>query len=206
VSDQPDDLDAVRTVVDAIVKFDAGTQERVLRWVREKIGLPTTDGMKPNLGRGTDETSAAREPSKLLPASIVESQHKHGTDIKSFVTMKGPSSNNEFAATVAYYYRFEAPEADRKESISSTDLQEACRLAGRARLTDPSQTLFNAHQAGLIDKTSDRGLYRISTVGENLVAMTLPATGSSATGNRRPPTVKKSSKKTVPTKKRTKRK
>jgi hypothetical protein len=97
-------------------------------------------------------------------------------DIKSFVTSKDPKSDNQFAATVAYYYRFEAPHNERRETISAEILQEATRLSGRNRLGDPGKTLRNAKDTGYLD-VADRGEYRINTVGENLVAMTLPGQG-----------------------------
>lgn len=163
---QPDDLDAVRTIVGALEGFDAKDKQRIIRWAQEKLGL-------------------AQQPPALssLTATNVDSLTTHpaappsqGSDIKSFVEKKSPSSDMQFAATVAYYYRFEAPAHLRKESITSEDLQEACRQVGRDRLARPAQTLVNAHAQGLLDR-GERGAYSINTVGENLVAMALPSEG-----------------------------
>jgi hypothetical protein len=120
------------------------------------------------------------------------------SDIKTFVEKKNPTFDTHFAATVAYYYRFEAPEHLRKESITKEDLQEGCRQAGRERLRHPAQTLVNAHTQGLLDR-GDRGAYVINTVGENLVAMALPSDGTTKPVRRaasRPP-AKKAPKKPV---------
>jgi hypothetical protein len=38
-------------------------------------------------------------------------------------------------------------------------------------------TLNNAYQAGLLDRT-EKGIYAINSVGENLVTMTLPGRGA----------------------------
>lgn len=189
-NDKLDDLDAVRTIVDTLAKFDADTQERIIRWAREKLGLSTAAPARPERGLPVQAPSESQ-------ATTSQRQGPAGsTDIKSFVSAKNPSSNNEFTATVAYYYRFEAPEANRKDSINAEDLQEACRLAGRTRFTRPAQTLVNAHHAGLIDKAGDRGAYSISTVGENLVAMTLPSDGASNRSASAPkPSKKRSTKK-----------
>ena len=81
----------------------------------------------------------------------------------------------QFAATVAYFFAFEAPEAEQKKSITAADLMDACRKVGRDRLQNPGQTLRNACHNGLLDKAEDRGAYKINTVGENLVAVTLPS-------------------------------
>jgi hypothetical protein len=37
-----DDLEAVRAVAEALQGFDAGDQERIIRWAREKLGLVTS--------------------------------------------------------------------------------------------------------------------------------------------------------------------
>ena len=105
-----------------------------------------------------------------------------------------------FAAVVAYYHRFHAPEGERKTTINAEDLQDACRKADRERLTRQGQTLINAYHAGLLDR-SGRGEFGINSVGENLVAMALPepADGTSS------PKVRKSKTKPKPAKMKQKR-
>jgi hypothetical protein len=95
--------------------------------------------------------------------------------MKTFVATKAPKSDVQFAATVAYYYRFEAPAASRRETIDGDTLQEAARLAGRSRLGNPRATLSNAKTLGYLDGNAP-GEFSINSVGENLVAMTLPGT------------------------------
>jgi hypothetical protein len=175
VADKPDDLDAVRKLVEVLSAFDAGDQERIIRWAREKLGLPAE-----GLGHADGEKRQAKDP---------EDSGQGGSsgpkDIRTFVTEKNPTSDNQFAATVAHYYRFVAPQAARKEFITADDLQQACRLTGRNRLPRPAQTLINAHTNGLLDKGANRGEYGISTVGENLVAVSLPASAAGADPRRR---------------------
>lgn len=170
MSSKPDDLEAVRIIVNTLSAFDATEQERILRWSREKLGLPT-DAQ----GSAAVNTQTSIAPQPPTYGALASRSRNTAADIKSFIAEKIPSSDTQFAAAVAYYYRFEAPEAARKETITADDLQEACRLAGRSRIQKPAQTLINAHNGGLLDKAGDRGTYSISTVGENLVAMTLPS-------------------------------
>jgi hypothetical protein len=120
-------------------------------------------------------TSAAEAP---VPVSD-QTHARAKMSIRDFVNSKSPTKDTHFVATVAYYYQFLAPDGERKDFISSADLQEACRLVSRKRLTHPGQTLRNAHTGGLMDKGSALGQYTLSTVGENLVAMTLPMSGNS---------------------------
>ena len=98
---------------------------------------------------------------------------------------KKPRSDIQFATATAYYYRFEASPDQRKDSINAEVLQDAARLAARARFAHPVMTLTNAKNQGYIDQAG-RGAYRINSVGENLIAMTLPSTNESLPGSKRP--------------------
>jgi hypothetical protein len=95
-------------------------------------------------------------------------------DIKRFIEVKKPRNDVQYAAAVAYYYRFEAPPSEKKDAITGEDLQASTRLSGHDRFKSPLQTLNNAHNLGLLDRGQERGTFVINTVGENLVAMTLP--------------------------------
>lgn len=196
---KPDDLEAVRTIAAALSGFSPEEQERILRWVREKVGLapaqrtlPETRTPQPPL-----PVALARPPqlpdSPLAPASV--------KDLKTFVIDKNPRSDVQFVATVAYFYRFEAPPEQRKNEIDAATLQDACRLAGRARLPHPSMTLTNAKNQGFIDKGTKAGKYSINSVGENLVAMTLPGQADGSPKGKKPKKPKKPAKKIIRKKK-----
>jgi len=169
--DQTNDVfDAMRVVVGALENFSASDQQLVLRFVQEKLGLVTQQKQLESRSQ-VAEVSHAPTNAPSLGSS---------TDIKSFVEWKAPDSDVQFAATVAYYYQFEAPADHKKDSITVGDLLDACRKVNRSRPNAPAQTLINAHQRGLLDKTGDKGTYKLSTVGENLVAVALPSDGPSA--------------------------
>lgn len=183
--DQANDVfDAMRVVVGALQDFSSQDQQLVLRFVQEKLGLIAQPRQVEPHSQSADALHT--------PAS--NSSPGTSADIKSFVEKKAPDSDVQFAATVAYYYQFEAPADQRKGSITVTDLLDACRKVNRNRPNAPAQTLINAHQRGLLDKTGDKGTYRLSTVGENLVAVALPSDGSS-TQNSKKRKARKSAKK-----------
>jgi hypothetical protein len=164
--DPKDDLAAVRTIAEALTGFDPKEQERILRWVREKVGLSVSPV----------PTELSRLPTgSVIVSGSVDTKVSPVTDLKSFVSEKNPKNDVQFAATVAYYYRFVAPNEHRKGEITSTDLQEACRLVGRERFSVPGQTLRNAHNLGLLNKGNESGSFAINSVGENLVDVTLPS-------------------------------
>lgn len=169
MSQQIDDLEAVRVLVSTLEKFEKTDQERIIRWAREKLGL--------NIIQQPVNSTTTQIPTQ----SYSQTPENRAQDLKSFINEKNPSSDMQFAATVAYYYKFEAPENQRKDSVDSDTLQDAARLANRKRLANPGQTLINASFNGLLDKTDAKGVYKINTVGENLVAMTLPQNSGSKT-------------------------
>lgn len=174
MTEKKDDLEAVRKVVEALEGFKSEEIDRIIRWAREKLGFAS----------GTPGVSTPPSHSTQQQPPVGRSESKPKTDIKTFVDTKNPKSDMHFAVTIAYYYRFEAPEDQRNEEITGDDLQEACRQVGRKRLKDPGQTLRNTHFHGLLDKGDKPGAFSINAVGENLVAMTLPVRGTSETVSR----------------------
>lgn len=170
-----DEYDAMRAVVGALEKFSVPDRQRILRYVSEKLGFSAAPAA-PAARHG----DVSQETTSAAPAAVGDS-----TDIKAFIERKSPTSDAQFTAAVAYYYRFEAPQSARKDSINADDLQDACRKVGRPRFHRPAQTLVNAHSQGLLDKSGDRGSYTLSTIGENLVAVALPASGTPAPARNR---------------------
>lgn len=163
-----DDIEALRVIIDALTQFESKDQERIIRWASEKLGLTTVRAPHLTASQAPQASHTAGQQPAAPPGEVHRVK-----DIRSFIESKQPQSDNQFAAAVAYYYRFEAPEIERKSDISAADLQDATRKAGRSRLGDPDKTLRNAEGRGYLDKV-DRGRFALSTVGENLVAMTLP--------------------------------
>jgi len=157
----PDEFDAARIIVKTLEAFGAEDQTRILRWAAERLGLPQP------------QTSQPPPPSTSPPSETPQARLPGAIDIKSFVDSKKPKNDSQFAAVVAYYNRFEAPE--KKDSIQVADLLDACRKVNYPRPPAPGQTLRNAANAGLLDK-AERGAFSINSVGENLVAVTLPVT------------------------------
>ncbi len=179
-----DKFEATRIVTETIQEFDPKDQAMIFRWVAETLGLP-----EPFHGSGTAVNRFAQTPQP--PAGFEAVTGSAAQDIQSFVKAKNPRSDVQFAATVAYYHQFVAPESERKASISKSDLVEACRKARWEIPLNPSFTLNNAFNAGLLDRP-EKGSFSLNAVGENLVALTLPGTSKSgehsspANGRKRP--------------------
>lgn len=143
-------------------------REMVLRWAREAVGLP----IQTVLGHAQQLSTQELKKAPVEGSGSVGLAPRQ-TTLRDFVAEKQPKSDVQFAVVVAYYYRFELPPAAQRPAISGEDLQEATRLAGRARFKKPLVPLNNAVGLGYLDRGEERGQFRINSVGENLVAMTL---------------------------------
>lgn len=106
-------------------------------------------------------------------------------NIKSFVDDKKPQTDVKYVTVVAYYYRFDAPPDDRKDTVNVKTIRESERLVQRRRMGDPGSTLSQARKAGYLDRVAP-GEFSINTVGENLVAMVLPSDSAGTRAKRRP--------------------
>lgn len=168
-----DDFEVAKAVADQLKSLERDRQVRVLRWVSESLGITPIPTPRPEVP--ADERAPSIDSRIGAPSGH--------SNIKSFIDAKDPKSDNQFATAVAYFYRFEAPANERLETISPEKLQEAARLAGRKRLSQPGKTLRNAKDMGYLDNAA-RGEYKINSVGENLVAMTLPGQGSGGGGKK----------------------
>lgn len=167
-NDTTNEFDAAKTIVETLKGLDKQQQQRAMRFASDTLGL---------------QLPSPSPSSSLITAAPSGSASTIGRnlDIKQFTASKSPKSDMQFAAVVAYYYRFEAPLEQRKETINSKVLADAARLVVRKR---PSQfTLNNAKNQGYLDSIGG-GEYKISTVGENLVAMTLPGNVGDANSSR----------------------
>lgn len=173
MSQKPDDLDALRSILTALEPFDELERERIMRWASEKLGVK-------NLTPTITQTAPAASTNVNNPPS----SQGGIKDIKSFLTEKSPSSANQLVAAVAYYYKFEAPASERKNTITADDVVDACRKAGRERPKFPNIIMANAKGFGLIDNVGT-GTYEINAVGENLVAVTMPTAGHGNAGKKR---------------------
>jgi hypothetical protein len=181
-----EEFEAGKIVFETLKPLSRERQERVLRWVAETLGITNPVSTKP---------SAA--PHSVPPPVIEPTPRIRQTpaaDIRSFIAEKHPRSDIQFVTAIAHFYRFEAPEDQRRDAIDADFAQAATRLADWDRLANPLSTLNNAVTKGYLDRSA-RGEFRINTVGENLVARTLPGDGEAAPARRKPPMPKAAKKK-----------
>jgi hypothetical protein len=100
-------------------------------------------------------------------------QKSSQTHIKEFKEQKNPRYAIEMAAVVAYYLQDLAPPKERKDTISTRDVETYFKIAEFKLPTKPQFTLPNAKAAGYFDAVGN-GEYKLNAVGHNLVAHSLP--------------------------------
>ncbi len=162
-------FDAAKAIVEALKGLDKPSQTLAMRFASETLGLQSAVIAPTPVDAISGASPPAPQPDVRGPT--------HSTDIKQFTAAKAPKTDQQFAAVVAYFYRFKAKETDRRDSIDADTLKEAARLADRRRSKNWLGTLNNAKNSGYLDAVGS-GRFQINSVGENLVAMALPGDAS----------------------------
>lgn len=94
-------------------------------------------------------------------------------DIRSLKEEKQPENAREMACVIAYFLQQLAPDAERKDTVTTADMVKYFKQAHFPLPKKIRQLLIDARHSGYFDVT-DRGTYRLNAVGYNLVAHALP--------------------------------
>jgi len=158
------ELSAINVILEALDGLEGEAIQRVLDYVvgRLSIGRPT----------GTlSPVASVAAIAKQVPSGPPSFARQ--VSIKDLKEQKSPTAANQMAAVVAYYLSEVAPEAERKDSINSADLEKYFKQARFKLPKSLAQALPNAAQAGYFDSVGS-GMYRLNPVGYNLVVHGLP--------------------------------
>jgi len=161
------------TVGDATVDVE-GAESGVVRIVEALADVLRGSRKSPSLSASGPVTTSQPPTARTAPL-----------DIRAFFEEKAPATDVEAAAVTAYYYKYLAPEEERRETINPTILQDAFRLARRPLPKVARFTLQNARNAGYLDTSGETGHYRLNAVGFNLVEHTLSGTKEVIKGRRK---------------------
>lgn len=175
ISNVKSPLDAAQEIVAQLTGMTSEHQRLALKFAIETLGLQLPAALS------TTATPPVHLPVQTPPH--LASGGDHTSNIRSFTATKKPQSDQQFTAVVAYFYQFEAKPGDRKEAVDADTMKEAARLAGWPQVQRWNMTLTNAKNAGYLDAAGS-GKFKLSSVGENLVAITLPGDGGPGRGKR----------------------
>jgi hypothetical protein len=165
---------AIDQIIEALTSFEDNDRKAIINTVCQhlKIGGAVAD----RTGHEAQQHSASSESDKLAPAPAREANRS--IDIKSLKEEKNPKSARQMACLVAFYLQEHAPESERKDAITTADVERYFKQASYKLPTKLEQLLIDSKHAGYFDSPR-RGEYVLTRVGYNLVAHSM----SSKAGN-----------------------
>lgn len=169
------ELHAIGTILRVLDGLDGESIQRVLDYVFSRLSLSSK-----RLSLGATLTVSPPE------ATVSTTSHgKRFVSIRDLKEEKQPDSANQMAAIVAFYYAELSPEEERKDSISTADLEKGFKQAGFKLPSSIRSALTNAAAAGYLDSIGN-GQYKLNPVGYNLVAHALPRESGRTQSKRKP--------------------
>lgn len=156
------EIESIKAILGALEGLEGESIQRVLDYVFGRLSLsrPSRASLTPSAGP--------------VPVSYGEaSQRAKQLSIRDLKDEKQPDSSNQMAALVAYYLSELVPSHERKETISSADIEKFFKQAAFKLPKAIQSTLPNATAAGYFDSIGG-GQYRLNAVGYNLVVHGLP--------------------------------
>jgi hypothetical protein len=161
---------AIDDIVAALETLDELSRATAIRAACEHLGMtaPVAASAAPSpCSAPAPVTDTGSTASPVVPQAIA--------DIRTFKEQKQPASAAEMACVVAYYLGTLAPTAERKQEVSSNDLEKYFKQAGYRLPKRMVQVLVNARASGYFD-SAGHGKYKLNPVGHNLVVHSLPKT------------------------------
>jgi hypothetical protein len=166
-------------ILDALKGLEGESIQRILDYVMGRLSLNRP--ARPSLSSTV---------SSSLPANGANVRQVSIRDLKE---EKQPESLNQMAALVAYYLSELTSKDERKDEITSADLEKYFKQAAFRLPRSLRMTLPNAAAAGYFD-SAGAGRYRLNPVGYNLVVHGLPRSQEATKSTRvrsKPKSVKK---------------
>jgi hypothetical protein len=149
-------------ILSAFETLDVNDRWIAMRAVSDRLKLsgPSLDNDNFVTPLATSRFTSMVDPSQIM-------------DIRKLKEQKDPKSAIEMVCVVAYYLEALALPEERKQDITSSELEQYFKQAGYPLPKRKDQVLVDAKGAGYFD-SAGRGRYRLNPVGHNLVVHTLP--------------------------------
>ncbi|GAC1628679.1 MAG: hypothetical protein NVS9B10_18870 [Nevskia sp.] len=160
---------AIDALLEALEPLDEASRETAMLAVCRQLNISNEQAVKESAATPID--SAAERPpasSHQTPASPAPR-----IDIRSLKDQKKPNSVKQMACVVAYYLKELANADEKKETVSTADLEKYFKQAGFKLSSRMAQVLIDAKASGYFE-SAGRGEYKLNAVGHNLVAHNLP--------------------------------
>ena len=162
----PEDIDkevqAIKAVLTALEPLRPEVRSSVLGYVIRRFRVSVESR------QDTEEPSGSGNSPPLRDLEVGAEQHPAPSHIKELKEKKKPRSAIEMAALVTYYLANLAPEKDRKDRITTKDIETYFKIADFPLPTKTEFTLPNTKAAGYLDAVG-RGQYKLNAVGHNQI-------------------------------------
>lgn len=176
-SNQPTLGQAIDQILSALTPLDETARKTALAAACMQLDLQLGSITARQVSSGSIESPTPAAKLAISPAPQADAPIRtKQVDIRALKEQKKPSSARQMACLVAFYLQDHAPQADRKETVNSGDLEKYFKQAGFKLPAKMPQVLVDAKGAGYFDVAS-RGEYKLNAVGYNLIAHTLPDGG-----------------------------
>lgn len=169
---------AIDQIVDALSTLDKKQQQTIIITVCSLLDLQAVAAAREQ-PPGQPSAIAGASPPPPAKGSVsgavarVPEGFKHGLDIRTLKDQKQPDSARQMACIVAYYLMDHAPEAERKEIITTAEVERYFKQAGYKLPTKLEQLLIDCKKSGYFEAVA-RGEYKLTRVGYNLVTHSMP--------------------------------
>jgi len=163
------EIEAIKTVLKALEPLAAEVRTSVLEYVFRRLQIVLSTDQREGIADGPPRPSSGT-PTAQKVGGAVQAAPIHIKDLK---IGKNPRSAIEMAALVAYYLQNVAPQKERKDTITSKELETYFKIAEFPLPGKPQFTLPNAKNAGYLDAVGN-GEYKLNAVGHNLVVHSMP--------------------------------
>lgn len=166
---------SIDQLIAALEPLDPVTRRTALEAVCNHLDIKLVANLGTNVPKPPNPThlhqsnsGAQDKPQPQTPSSTIKK------DIRSLKEEKQPDTAGQMACLVAYYLKEIAPQDERKDAVSASDLEKYFIQAGFKLPKRMQQVLVDAKAAGYLDSATQRGEYKLNAVGHNLVVHNLP--------------------------------
>jgi len=171
---------AIDQILAALAPLEKRQQQTIISTVCEFLELsppvsPAATGTQHSTEK-SDASGASPPVAQNAPPKKATSRH---VDIRSLKQEKQPESAAQMACVVAYYLSEHAQEDGGASTITTSDLEKYFKQAGFPLPKKLEQVLADGKRSGYFEQVA-RGEYKLTRVGYNLVAHSMPKSSRDA--------------------------
>lgn len=163
---------AIDQIIDALDSLEQDARQTAIDAACSHLGIQSRTGSPSPPAQPHSGSSKLSQPSHTTSQPKGEKKSEL-MDIRTLKEQKQPKSAKQMACVVAYYLKELVVDSEKKETVSTQDLEMYFKQAGFKLPKVIGQVLPDAKASGYFESIG-KGNYKLNAVGYNLVAHTLP--------------------------------